>query len=188
MGIGRVRGRGYHRGFVVYRGNASRLHYALTILHENRARGGFNALFINLVNRAVISGRASRPAPSFPLKRAFAPNLHENRHSLDDAGRAACFFLFFSFFGFALFFCLFRRLAVFDLLRQSVLRPITGPKQDSLRSMGNQSAPAYATRTGVRQVYEQPYNYADYNLSIGPAPLNDSRHGIHQRPASRYLN
>lgn len=70
---------------------------------RDQARGGFNALFINLVNRAVISGRASRPASSFPLKRAFAPNLHENRHSLDDARRAACFF-FFSFFGFALFF------------------------------------------------------------------------------------
>lgn len=38
---------------------------------------------------------------------------------------------------------------------------------------------AYATRTGVKQVYGRLYNYADYNLSIGPAPLNDSRHRIY---------
>lgn len=68
-------------------------------------------------------------------------------------------------------------------------RPINWPETGFFAfRTGNRDTPiihvAHAMRTGVKQVCERLYNYADYNLSIGPVSLNDSRRHTSTSPVA----
>lgn len=144
------------RGFVVYRGNASR-RALLRLLRSKR-----DSTRYLLISQIALQSAAGR-APSFPIpERALKERSHRIRarkHLLERLflpGPASVF-------------------GPPSIKRAS---PGNRPKQDSSRSVGKQDAPVtrgVATWTGVKQVYQRLYNYADYNLSIGSVSLNNSR-------------